>query len=70
VEGAGNLGITSSSFRDDLSRLNHDASYVVYCQSGNPSPAAVEVMREQRLVDVADAGAYAALTAADASSAS
>jgi len=34
VEGAGNLGITSSSFRDDLSRLDPVARYVVYCQSG------------------------------------
>ena len=66
VEDARNLDINSSSFRDDLSRLDREASYVVYCQSGNRSAAAVAVMKEQGFVDVADAGAYAALTAAGA----
>ena len=53
VEGARNVDIEGSSFPDNLSRLDHDASYVVYCQSGNRSPAAFEVKREQGFVDVA-----------------
>lgn len=53
LEGACNLDINSSWSRDDLARLDHDASYVVYCQSGNRSPAAVEVITEQGFVDVA-----------------
>lgn len=68
VEDARNLDINSSSFRDDLSRLDREARYVVYCPSGNRSAAAVAVMKDQGFVDVVDAGAYADLIAAGASS--
>lgn len=69
VEGARNLDINGSAFRDQLYELDRQAGYVVYCRSGNRSAAAVKVMQELGFVDVADAGGYAELAAAGAPSA-
>ena len=69
VEGARNLDINGSAFRDQLSRLDRQARYVVYCRTGNRSAAAVQVMQELGFANVADAGGYDELAAAGAPSA-
>lgn len=66
VAGARSLDVNDPGFRDALRELDRTASYVVYCQSGNRSAAAAEVMAEAGFTDVADAGAFADLRAAGA----
>lgn len=66
VAGARNLDINSSGFDAEITALPRDASYVVYCHSGNRSAAAVKIMRGKGFKQVADAGGLAALVAAGA----
>ena len=66
VAGARNIDINDSAFRDQLSRLDRQAPYVVYCRTGNRSAAAVATMQDLGFVDVADAGGLDALAAAGA----
>jgi phage shock protein E len=65
VEGAENLDASADDFADRVAGLDPDAAYVVYCQTGNRSSAAAEVMREAGL-DVEDAGGIEALEDAGA----
>lgn len=66
VDGARNVDINANDFREQLSSLDREARYVVYCQSGNRSAAAVEVMQELGFTDVADAGGFRDLAEAGA----
>ena len=67
VEGARNLDVNDPGFREAVQKLDRDASYVVYCQSGNRSAVAAEIMAEAGFTDVADAGAFADLRSAGVS---
>lgn len=57
VKGARNLDIRSGEFESALKDLDKDASYSVYCRSGNRSAAAVEIMRNEGFTNVVDLGA-------------
>lgn len=41
---AKNISITSFNFNDEIQKLDKNATYVVYCRSGNRSAAACKVM--------------------------
>lgn len=64
VAGARNLDINGSGFDAEITALPRDASYVVYCHSGNRSGAAVKIMQGKGFLQVADAGGLAPLIAA------
>ena len=57
VQGARNLDIQNGDFEKALSTLDKDASYNVYCRSGNRSAAATEMMRNAGFTNVVDLGA-------------
>ena len=60
LDGAVNIDLQSGSFAAEVSALPADASYIVYCRSGNRSAQAVEVMRQAGFTQVVDAGGIAA----------
>lgn len=66
VEGARNVDVNDPGFREAVKQLDPAVPYVVYCQSGNRSAAAAEIMAAEGFTDVADAGAFADLRAAGA----
>lgn len=45
IEGAVNIDYYSSDFRSQLNKLDKNASYKIYCNSGNRSGSALEIMR-------------------------
>jgi phage shock protein E len=55
LEGAVNIDLQSTSFEGEVSGLDSDADYVVYCQSGNRSAQAASAMAAADL-SVQDAG--------------
>ena len=57
VKGARNLDIQNGDFEKALANLDKEASYSVYCRSGNRSAAAVEKMRNEGFTNVVDLGA-------------
>lgn len=57
VQGARNLDIQNGDFEKALSTLDKDASYNVYCRSGNRSATATEMMRNAGFTNVVDLGA-------------
>ncbi len=57
VAGAVNIDVSSPSFADEISALDPDASYVVYCRSGNRSADAAAQMVEAGFTDVYDVDA-------------
>lgn len=57
VQGARNLDIQNGDFEKALATLDKDATYNVYCRSGNRSAAAVEMMRNAGFTNVVDLGA-------------
>jgi rhodanese-related sulfurtransferase len=57
VKGARNLDIQNGDFEMSLVDLDKEASYSVYCRSGNRSAAAVELMRNAGFTNVVDLGA-------------
>ena len=57
VKGARNLDIRNGDFEKALASLDKEASYSVYCRSGNRSATAVELMRNAGFTNVVDLGA-------------
>jgi rhodanese-related sulfurtransferase len=57
VQGARNLDIQNGDFEAALATLDKEASYNVYCRSGNRSAAAVQMMRNAGFTNVVDLGA-------------
>lgn len=55
LEGAVNIDVQSPEFTDEISELDADGDYVVYCRSGNRSAQAVSQMEAEGLT-VRDAG--------------
>ena len=49
--------IAACDFEEALKDLDKEASYSVYCRSGNRSAAAVELMRNEGFTNVVDLGA-------------
>lgn len=54
LEGAVLVDVQSPDFRDRIAELDRDASYVIYCRSGNRSVGARETMAELGFTDVSD----------------
>jgi rhodanese-related sulfurtransferase len=63
VEDAQLIDIQSSGFDDAIAQLDPDATYVVYCRSGNRSAAAADRMEAVGLT-VLDGGALGDMSAA------
>lgn len=57
VKGAVNINVQSPDFEAQIAALDKDATYNVYCRSGNRSAAAVEIMRNAGFKNVVDLGA-------------
>lgn len=65
VSGALNIDVSSPSFGDEIAALDPDATYVVYCRSGNRSADAAAQMVGAGFTDVYDVDAgLATLSAA------
>lgn len=60
LQGATNIDLQSGSFEQQVGELATDASYLVYCRSGNRSATAVEIMRGLGFTEVVDGGGLAA----------
>lgn len=54
LDGAVLVDYSAPDFREAIAELPRDGSYVVYCQSGNRSAGARQVMAELGFTDVAD----------------
>ncbi|WP_310396056.1 rhodanese-like domain-containing protein [Hymenobacter sp.] len=66
LQRAQNLNFRSSDFGQQVSKLNPQGHYVLYCASGNRSGQAAALMQRQGIADVVNAGGYTALKAAGA----
>ena len=62
LEGAINIDVQSPGFDAQAGAQPQDGTYVVYCQSGNRSAAAVSRLDELGYTDVIDAGSMSAAT--------
>jgi rhodanese-related sulfurtransferase len=54
IEGATLIDFYEPDFADRIAELDHGATYVVYCRSGNRSEQAVALMKEQGFTAVND----------------
>ncbi len=54
IAGAVNIDFYERDFRDRLAALDRDASYVVYCRSGNRSGQAMGLFEELGFTDVTE----------------
>lgn len=59
LEGAVNVNLQSGEFDSEIQQFDVDGSYVVYCQTGNRSAQAVDVMESAGFENVSDAGGVA-----------
>jgi rhodanese-related sulfurtransferase len=66
LAGALNIDFQAPDFRERIGQLDRDASYLLYCRTGNRSAQAAAVMAELGFADVVDAGGFAELVAAGA----
>ncbi len=65
LDGALNIDVTSPNFADEIAKLDPQASYIVYCRSGNRSGQALALMNEKGFENVENGGSLeeaAALT--------
>jgi rhodanese-related sulfurtransferase len=58
LDGARNIDLESEDFRDRAERLDADASYVVYCATGNRAGQAIAIMNDLGIDDAVNAGGY------------
>jgi len=68
LAGALNIRLEAADFRDRITALDRDGSYLLYCRTGNRSGQAATIMRDLGFTDVIDAGGYDALVTAGAPS--
>lgn len=54
LDGAVNIDFYAAEFADEIAALPRDASYVMYCRSGNRSSEAAKLMKELGFEDVAE----------------
>ena len=52
IDGAVMIDFYADSFADDIAALDPDATYLVYCRSGNRSGQTTALMAEDRLPSV------------------
>lgn len=56
IEGATNLDFYSPSFIEQLQQLDRNAEYKIYCNSGNRSSSALEIMERLGFTNVTELG--------------
>jgi phage shock protein E len=56
LAGARNIDLSADTFTDEVSELDRDAAYVVYCRTGARSAEAAARMADLGFTDVLDAG--------------
>ncbi len=66
IPGAVNIDVEADTFDAQISALDRDEPYLVYCRSGRRSAIAAQRMAEAGFTDIVDAGGIDALTAAGA----
>ncbi len=66
IAGAANIDVEASDFSAQISSLDKNAAYLVYCQSGRRSAIAAEQMAAAGFTDIVDGGAMGDLVAAGA----
>jgi rhodanese-related sulfurtransferase len=66
IVGAVNIDVNGADFADQIAELDPEASYLVYCRTGNRSAQAASQMEDAGFADIADAGGLADLAAAGA----
>lgn len=54
IEGAVNIDYYASDFEENLEKLDRDAAYKVYCNSGNRSASALNLMEEMGFTNVVE----------------
>ncbi len=59
LDGALNIDVQSADFDDQIAALDPDEDYLVYCQSGNRSAAAIDRMDDAGFTDLHDGGSLA-----------
>lgn len=59
-----NIDVSASDFESRIEELDKEASYVLYCQSGNRSTQAAEKMADLGFTDLTNGGGFAALASA------
>jgi phage shock protein E len=64
LPGSVNVDVTAGDFEQRIAELDPQASYVVYCRTGNRSASAVETMTDNGFDDVVNAGGYEDLVSA------
>lgn len=62
--GSLNIDVQSAAFANQVSALDPDGRYLVYCRSGNRSKAAIDIMRSLGFSDLTDLGSVAEAAAA------
>lgn len=66
VAGAINIDVNGADFSSQISELDPEQKYLVYCRSGSRSAQAAAQMEAAGIADIADAGGLADLTRAGA----
>lgn len=66
LEGATLIDLQSPDFRERVDELDRDATYFLYCRSGNRSGQAAQIMADMGFTDLANIGGYEALAASGA----
>ncbi|MCC3157035.1 rhodanese-like domain-containing protein [Hymenobacter sp. 15J16-1T3B] len=64
LRGARNVNFLSTDFADQVAKLDPNASYVLYCKSGNRATQAGTLMLQNGFKTVVNAGGFEALKAA------
>jgi rhodanese-related sulfurtransferase len=54
IPGAVNIDFYEPTFADQIAQLDRDASYVVYCRSGNRSGQAMDLFEDLEFAEVVD----------------
>lgn len=63
LRGAHNVNFFSTDFPDQVAKLDPNASYVLYCKSGNRADKAGTLMMQNGFKNVVNAGGFEALKA-------
>lgn len=61
------IDVQAPDFREQVDALDRDATYYLYCRSGNRSGVAAQIMADMGFTDLINIGGYEQLVAAGAS---
>lgn len=64
LDGALNIDSAAEDFDEQVADLDPEASYVIYCASGNRAGQVIERLAEQGFTDMVNGGGYEELAAA------